>query len=319
MRSPTVFLATAAVAVTYAQAQTFLQCALLTAGTGILSGLTNQVSSIGSPANSPTGCPAACKANVPGSVYSFFFPIVGGLGSCYCGGAASSPGAGSVSIGTSSTGGCPVGEFDVEYLPATPFTFTGCFSSATITPGTSTSITDDASCFTSCAAGGYKYMALTSAFNSNNYQCQCSNTVTPGPAQTCQVGSVQLYTSSTASGAARRRRNLLAAQEAARTRTLCPPFQTACTIPDSEHNYECVDTRYELESCGGCVTPIFGAQTGIAPARIGTDCTSLPGVAFGGVSCIQGRCHIGRCEPGYQLLRGSCVPALYFNGMKRQE
>lgn len=190
--------------------------------------------------------------------------------------------------GTSSTGGCPVGEFDVEYLPATPFTFTGCFSSATITPGTSTSITDDASCFTSCAAGGYKYMALTSAFNSNNYQCQCSNTVTPGPAQTCQVGSVQVYTSSTASGAARRRRNLLAQQEAARTRTLCPPFQSACTIPGSENNYECVDTRYELgkshrtvivscpltinpESCGGCVTPMFGDQTGVAPARIGTE------------------------------------------------
>lgn len=59
MRSPTVFLTTAVVAATYVHAQTFLQCALLTAGTGILSGLTNQVSSIGSPANSAAGCPVS--------------------------------------------------------------------------------------------------------------------------------------------------------------------------------------------------------------------------------------------------------------------
>ncbi|KAL1413081.1 hypothetical protein Q8F55_000830 [Vanrija albida] len=317
MRSTTVFLTVAVVAAAHAQASVFLQCALLSAGGGILSGLVNQVTSIGSPANSPAGCPAACTANVPGSVYSFFFPIIGGLGSCYCGTGASSPGAGDISIATSSTGGCPVGEFDIQYLPATPYTFTGCFSSAAITPGTSTSITDDASCFTSCAAGGYKYMVLTSAFGSDNYQCQCSNTVTPGSAQTCQVGSVQVYQSSTASAASRRRRDLLAAQAKARNPTLCPPFHSACTIPGSENVYECVDTRYELESCGGCVTPTFGDHTGVA--RIGIDCTSLPGAAFGGVSCIQGRCHIGRCDAGYVLTQGECIPALNLNNNKREQ
>jgi hypothetical protein len=34
-------------------------------------------------------------------------------------------------------------------------------------------------------------------------------------------------------------------------------------------------------------------------ARVGTDCTTLPGVSD--VACVNSRCAIQRCDPGYEL------------------
>ncbi|WWD10341.1 hypothetical protein V865_008476 [Kwoniella europaea PYCC6329] len=86
---------------------------------------------------------------------------------------------------------------------------------------------------------------------------------------------------------------------------LCPIGSTACLLADSGSSYECLDTTSELESCGGCVhssiTPLANTTAG------GVDCTSLPGVAPNGVTCLEGRCNVYDCDDGYELKDGECV------------
>lgn len=77
----------------------------------------------------------------------------------------------------------------------------------------------------------------------------------------------------------------------------CDSGYTACGVYWSSRltsdAYECVDTKNDLESCGGCSIPLHRGSP------LGTDCTSLPGVAD--VSCMKGSCYVHKCMPGYQL------------------
>ncbi|WVQ70289.1 uncharacterized protein L199_008515 [Kwoniella botswanensis] len=86
---------------------------------------------------------------------------------------------------------------------------------------------------------------------------------------------------------------------------LCPMGSTACLLDDSEPSYECIDTTSELESCGGCIhssiTPLVDSPGG------GVDCTSVPGTAPNGVTCLEGRCIVYDCDHGYELKEGECV------------
>lgn len=63
----------------------------------------------------------------------------------------------------------------------------------------------------------------------------------------------------------------------------CSTGETRCPIPHrgGKDTYECVDTRSDIESCGGCV---FGGE--------GEDCTSIEGAAA--VSCVEGKCVVSR-------------------------
>ncbi|EPQ53283.1 hypothetical protein GLOTRDRAFT_46015, partial [Gloeophyllum trabeum ATCC 11539] len=78
---------------------------------------------------------------------------------------------------------------------------------------------------------------------------------------------------------------------------------TACGVPSgAPWAYECIDTRSDLESCGGCVTPL----TKYSPR--GEDCSSLPGVQD--VSCTRGSCVVLRCQRGYTVSadHSACIP-----------
>ncbi|KAM0753474.1 hypothetical protein T439DRAFT_322378 [Meredithblackwellia eburnea MCA 4105] len=81
-------------------------------------------------------------------------------------------------------------------------------------------------------------------------------------------------------------------------RSLCPSHHTACPIPGSSGQSECVDTQSNLEQCGACTTDG------------GVDCTALPGVDA--VGCVQGKCEIWACESGYawDAKSASCTPFL---------
>ncbi|KAK7039422.1 insulin-like growth factor binding protein, partial [Favolaschia claudopus] len=83
----------------------------------------------------------------------------------------------------------------------------------------------------------------------------------------------------------------------------CPRGLTPCAVPGrSFRSWECVDTRNDLESCGGC------SFSGLNKAETtGQDCTALPGVAD--VSCLHGRCTVMKCMPGYDIHhnRTQCV------------
>lgn len=61
--------------------------------------------------------------------------------------------------------------------------------------------------------------------------------------------------------------------------------------------YECIDTRNNLESCGGCVVPY--ALNDYEDEPRGVDCTSLPGVSD--VDCHVGQCVVRKCAKGWEL------------------
>ncbi|OCF61659.1 hypothetical protein L486_01317 [Kwoniella mangroviensis CBS 10435] len=95
-----------------------------------------------------------------------------------------------------------------------------------------------------------------------------------------------------------------------RERSLCPKDQHACRIYGSSE-YECLNTNYELESCGGCK---YGEYLGDyrrpylvnTTMSAGQDCSNIAGAEPWGVSCSSGRCDIKACIEGYSLVDGNC-------------
>ncbi|KAH9475155.1 Protein priA [Psilocybe cubensis] len=76
---------------------------------------------------------------------------------------------------------------------------------------------------------------------------------------------------------------------------LCPVGLAACQIIGrGTESWECVDTKQDLESCGGCM--IQSSRPGFYKEE-GVDCTAINGVSD--VSCIEGKCRVRRCMPGY--------------------
>ena len=76
---------------------------------------------------------------------------------------------------------------------------------------------------------------------------------------------------------------------------LCPFGYAACPTEAGSQNldaatdaYECLDTRNELMSCGGCAT-----------LGTGTDCTGIPGALSMG--CEEGRCQVYKCGRGWKV------------------
>ncbi|CED84065.1 hypothetical protein [Phaffia rhodozyma] len=95
-----------------------------------------------------------------------------------------------------------------------------------------------------------------------------------------------------------RRRNLNA-----RSRNACPGTMTACPIKtlSGSAGFECIDTKANLESCGGCVSPFPGDATG-------QDCTTIANAY--NVECENAKCVIKECARGFVInSEGSaCVP-----------
>jgi len=83
----------------------------------------------------------------------------------------------------------------------------------------------------------------------------------------------------------------------------CPHGWSACGIwGGGRLDYECVDVKKDLWSCGGCSLPLLPTDP------IGVDCTTIPGVHD--VSCHGNRCVVQRCKDGFNVSgdQTSCVP-----------
>ncbi|WVF70466.1 hypothetical protein IAT40_005256 [Kwoniella sp. CBS 6097] len=79
----------------------------------------------------------------------------------------------------------------------------------------------------------------------------------------------------------------------------CPVGFSKCAVGALGANmWECVDTKSDIESCGGCMYPTPSLTNPMA-LSVGTDCTSIPNVS--GVSCNSGACLIDSCAKGYRL------------------
>ena len=115
-------------------------------------------------------------------------------------------------------------------------------------------------------------------------QCGLNWSWNEGQSSCCEGGGSTTTTSSSPgpSGNAKARSNAhkRAAEKARRSVLTCPDAMTACPISGlagPTGDFECIDPKAELESCGGC------ASTGE-----GQDCSKLEGVW--NVGCEQGRC-----------------------------
>jgi len=101
----------------------------------------------------------------------------------------------------------------------------------------------------------------------------------------------------------------------------CPTGYTMCGVADiDERNvldpasrigvsnfgqrpYECLETRSNIESCGGCIVPLS-----INERASGRDCTAIPNATA--VSCRHGECVVERCRTGYvpNIAKSHCAP-----------
>ncbi|KAF9555940.1 hypothetical protein CPC08DRAFT_820776 [Agrocybe pediades] len=91
----------------------------------------------------------------------------------------------------------------------------------------------------------------------------------------------------------------------------CPAGLEACPIMGrSSLSWECVNTKEDLESCGGCIITSSNNYNSRSKKE-GVDCTAIQGVSD--VSCITGQCVVDRCMPGYSVNASgdSCVPVSF--------
>ncbi|TDL20478.1 hypothetical protein BD410DRAFT_687907, partial [Rickenella mellea] len=82
----------------------------------------------------------------------------------------------------------------------------------------------------------------------------------------------------------------------------CRDGYTACGVYGGNRKaWECIDTKYDLESCGGCAMPLH------SHSPRGVDCTAIPGVAD--VACDSGECDVRSCKSGWAISPSgtSCV------------
>ncbi|WRT64146.1 uncharacterized protein IL334_001075 [Kwoniella shivajii] len=79
----------------------------------------------------------------------------------------------------------------------------------------------------------------------------------------------------------------------------CPVGLNKCAIGAlGSGQWECVDTKNDIESCGGCMYPNPSNSNPLAVSQ-GTDCTSIPNIDV--VSCNLGTCQIDACAKGFKL------------------
>ncbi|KAH8928359.1 hypothetical protein BT69DRAFT_1346670 [Atractiella rhizophila] len=117
------------------------------------------------------------------------------------------------------------------------------------------------------------------------------------PASTCDI-SVGLCISAASPGSRRTReakREMKALKEA--RETCSGDEEDLCFV---NGRFRCIDAHTSLESCGACAKEEERGG--------GQDCASIDGADS--VACVQGKCVVSTCLPGYALVDGkSCILA----------
>ncbi|KAJ3975659.1 hypothetical protein EV361DRAFT_462126 [Lentinula raphanica] len=84
--------------------------------------------------------------------------------------------------------------------------------------------------------------------------------------------------------------------------------KSVCGVPGgSEHAFECLDTKSNPESCGGCLYAHPWSQTNAFVA--GTDCSTVSSPQAVSHRCENGQCVVETCAQGYIRGPGGCVPS----------
>ncbi|KAK8843473.1 hypothetical protein IAR55_007130 [Kwoniella newhampshirensis] len=272
----------------------------------------------------PTACSDACF-NTYATTYSYFLPAQQGQGIprkrqfpetsppvCFC--SDTSPTSQTVqptaSADTDGTGVCSDDTYTVNVVRSS-YTFLRCYSGfgANTAPETLNLVGNVAGpeeCFRACVGYG---SALT-AYGEGALFCACGPTDPQySSPTTCRPGTYFIYyhsvgTTFNSQYAKRQLRERLVREKNSK-RGICPTPLTACKVTGITDSFECINTNEELESCGGCVNGDFNGDK----VTRGIDCTTLRGVARGGVTCSSGVCQAFACKAGFELSAdATCLP-----------
>nr|XP_031858826.1 uncharacterized protein CI109_005780 [Kwoniella shandongensis]KAA5525898.1 hypothetical protein CI109_005780 [Kwoniella shandongensis] len=267
----------------------------------------NTVSVFARPGDNGESCAAYC-GNV-GRLYSYFRVSES---TCVCSNDGPDPGAITSAQEVNSVS-CP-NSFAV-HVALTTEDFGGCYNSLSSSGEElfSTNQNSVEACYQSCVDFEFATITYTPQGSIRCY-CDSQEIVARGTDTTCGTGVYFAYSHGPGqryggpSGYVKRQlRERLRLAERGRMEALCPGGMTACNIIGGEGlSFECLDTTAELESCGGCSNGVFNADHETV-SSFGVDCTTLPGVSMGGVTCSAGECVAYSCQSGYKLKGNSCV------------
>ncbi|KAI9634614.1 uncharacterized protein MKK02DRAFT_27798 [Dioszegia hungarica] len=195
------------------------------------------------------------------------------------------------------------------WMRQTTFQFGGCY--ATSAPNGAARIISKAGSLAIIAdyCKGERTVAFSldpSGDRTYNGYCGGVGTNVPSSPQPCAEGSTQRYYTHSAIAAASQlaRRNVRLARRKVEGPNYCPGSLSACNVEGVEGSYECLDTKSELESCGGCIYGIYGNATAVS---LGQDCTKMKGARPRSATCTRGRCVAMACQKGFRLIRGECL------------
>lgn len=102
--------------------------------------------------------------------------------------------------------------------------------------------------------------------------------------------------------------NLAGDNQSVKRSDLCPTGHETCYVgggsQSESSNYECVDTRSDIENCGGCSLqdPLTRRSLGDLANASTRDCTLIPNAAV--VGCSVGKCTVSKCDPGFVVVSG---------------
>ncbi|WRT70649.1 uncharacterized protein IL334_007647 [Kwoniella shivajii] len=228
-------------------------------------------------------------------------------GACTC--STSDPAVSAYENAQDSGGTCASDQASVHFLN-TDYAFSSCSSTIT-SEGTARTVfvTTPAQCFTSCAG---TYGSAGISHYGSTYVCFCAQVNHADDSQVCQGatgdGGIYIYNRDvvTPTAVARRQLKERLRRALATKHQYCPSGLTACIVGTDPEAFECVDTQADLESCGGCMNGLYGptVRNGTFP---GVDCSTLPAVAMGGVTCTRGQCEVSACSYGHALVDNQCV------------
>ncbi|WVR08575.1 hypothetical protein IAU60_005630 [Kwoniella sp. DSM 27419] len=256
--------------------------------------------------SSPGGTLEQCLTFCSGSSYAYY---VTSTSACTC----SNTGASNQQFvaATNANGACAAADA-AEYFYGASAQLVGCGTGVSGSDSLLGSADTAEECFDFCAQFDSTSAAFSRIRGTDN-TCVCgTGFTTPRPATCTAFGTNGYYIynltpAPQATSNTRRKLKERAALAQANRNQYCPAGLTACAIDGHQESFECVDSSSDLESCGGCIDGMYGVSN-VTGSGVGQDCSAIPGVALGGVTCTRGRCNVSACKKGYALVGHGCVP-----------
>ncbi|WWD06198.1 hypothetical protein V865_004284 [Kwoniella europaea PYCC6329] len=160
-------------------------------------------------------------------------------------------------------------------------------------------------CFAHCQ--NYLIAMVQTHPDSEDLGCFCGTDYNDGQEEACNRNAQFLYFNdfTSPSGALKKRqRERVERNSRRRLEAFCPNKMIPCNVTGVPDAFECLDTNFELESCGGCISGHFNDDHKLASN--GVHCSSIPGVALGASTCMMGKCEIYACKKGWVWMEGKC-------------